>query len=273
MSITKKQHLEAALENKSVEQKFLALFEGDKRKLERYKSSVMSAAMDPALKNVTAGSILKAAFDIAELGLPISRSLGLAYFVPMKGQAVAFVGYKGWKYMLREYAGILLKERPVYNCDEFSIEYLDFEDRYRLVPNLQERKEGNEKWVKEHINGIWVAVKYTTPSDEVSNYFVDVSKLEQLASVSPAMRARKGLSPYETGWILEMYMAKADGYIARKLGISHEKIDKLFEIDNKLSGLAISAVEPQEQRDAILDADVDEIEEGVGDGESSSDIE
>ena len=269
--VTKKQQLEAALSKESVEQKMLALFEGDKRKLERYKSSVISAAMDPALKNVTAGSILKAAFDIAELGLPISKSLGLAYFVPMKGQAVAFVGYKGWKYMLREYAGILLKERPVYDCDEFSIEYADFEDKYRLVPNIQERKEGDEKWVKEHIRGIWVSVKYVAAGGEVSNYFVDASKLKQLASVSPALRAKKGLSPYETGWILEMYMAKADGYISRKLGISHEKIDKLFEVDNKLSELASPAVELQEERDAILDVDVDEIEDG--ENEERGDIE
>ena len=261
--MNKKEKIVKYLGSPEIESRLTTLLAGDKKKADKFKSALLNIALDRSLASATPESIIKSALSIAEIGLPLSKNLGLAYIVSYKREAQPIISYKGWKELLRR-SGIIVKERVVYDVDTFNVEYDGFDERFILLPNMRQRKEGDPKWVEKHLKGVWVAVKFD--NGEVQNWFVDRGKIEQLAAMSPALKAKKGHSPYETGWILEMYMAKAVGWVARRIGVNSETLEKAFEIENSISELPKIESESEDifDIDIVAADDIDKEPEQTG---------
>ena len=255
-AVDKKKKIINLLNKDEVKGRILALLSGDEKKLESFKAALLNIALDKQLAKASPESIIKSALQIAELNLPLSKNLGLAYIVAYKNEAQAQVGYKGWQVLLRR-SGILTKTRLIYDVDEFSIEYDGFEDKFRLVPNLEKREETERKWIEKHLIGGWVSFKFVN-SGEVMNIFVPAKKIWQLINLSPALRANKGYSPYETGFFLEMLLAKITGWASRRIGVDSEWMEKLFNVDNSTTELPQAKEEKVED---VLEAEVEIIEE------------
>jgi len=242
-AIEKKQKLTQYLGSTEISKRLIDLFGGDEKKASKFKATLFNIALDDSLGTCNLPSILKSALAIAEAQLPISKQLGLAYIVPFGKEAQPIISYKGYKHLLRR-SGILIKAREVYKTDKFKQEFDGFDDRFYLKPG--ERKD-DEKWIKENLTKIWVSVKYID-IQEVENFIVSRKKLDQLANLSKSKGAKDRYgnlrSPYDTGFWLEMYLAKAVGYIARKIGISGEAMEKVFEIENEHSNIA-KVMEPE----------------------------
>ena len=228
--IERKQKLTKYLESQEVSKRLADLFGGDEKKASKFKATLFNIVLDPDLNSCSLPSILKSALAIAEAQLPISKQLGLAYIVPFKSEAQPIISYKGYKHLLRR-DGILIKAREVYDVDEFKQEFDGFDDKFYLKVG---GREDSEKWIKEHLVGVWVSVKYID-LEEVENFFVSREKLDQLANLSKAKNSK--YSPYNTGFWLEMYLAKAVGYVARKIGVSGDAFEKAVEIENSQSNL------------------------------------
>ena len=250
--IQKKQKIEKYLDSEKTKKRIMALF-GDEKRAEKFRATILNIALDNSLLKCSEVSIIKSALAIAEAQLPISKQLGLAYIVPFGNEAQPIISYKGYKHLLRR-DGILVKAREVYDVDDFKMEFDGFEDKFSLKIG---KRENNEKWIKEHLIGIWVSVKYTDVN-EVENYFVPREKLEQLASLSKAKNSK--YSPYNSGFWLEMMLAKAVGYVARKIGVSGEQFEKVVKIENEYSELP-SAENNGEEVEDVLDIEVEEIKE------------
>ena len=254
---TKKQQIMRYVESKTLQDRIASLYGGDASKAEKFKATLINVALDRSLASCSAESIVKSALAIAEAQLPISKTLGLAYIVPFGKEAQPIISYKGYKHLLRR-DGILLKAREVYKSDRFAIEHVGFDDRFYLQP---QDRQSDEKWIKDNLIGIWVSLKYIDMG-EVENVFVERATLDKLANMSQARNSK--YSPYNTGFWLEMYIAKAVGYVARKIGVSGEYIDKAFDIDNQTH--PIENAKPTTLDDDILDAEVEQIEEESNDG-------
>ena len=250
--IERKHQLSSYINSKEVSKRLEDLFGGDEKKASKFKATLFNIALDKSLVSCELSSVLKSALMIAEAELPISKQLGLAYIVPFGREAQPIISYKGYKHLLRR-DGILIKAREVYKTDDFKMEFDGFDDIFRLEVG---KREDNEKWIRENLTGIWVAVKYTD-INEVENFFVSREKLDQLANLSKAKNSK--FSPYNTGFWLEMYVAKAVGYISRKIGVSGDNVAKAFEIENSQSTL----LEEPQRNDGIdiLDMEIEDISE------------
>ena len=251
--IERKKQIKEYLENTTMLKRLEDFFGGDSKKASKFKATLFNIALDKSLVNCKLSSILKSAFMIAEAELPISKQLGLAYIVPFGKETQPIISYKGYKHLLRR-DGILIKAREVYKTDNFKMEFDGFDDVFYLKVG---DREDSEKWIRENLIGIWVAVKYTD-INEVENFFVSREKLDQLANLSKAKNSK--FSPYNTGFWLEMYVAKAVGYVARKIGVSGDNVAKAFEIENSQSTLL---EEPKTQNNEvdIFDVEVEDISE------------
>ncbi len=249
--IERKNKLNGYLQTKEVKTRMIALL-GDEKKAQKFSAAIINMVLDKSLQYCSIESIAKSAFAIAEAGLPISKALGLAYIVPFKNEAQPIISYKGWKHLLRK-EGVLIKAREIYSCDDFRMEYDDFDEHFSLRPSKE--RDGSEKWIKENLLGIWVAVKYTE-INEIENFYVPRGKLDQLANMSQAKNSK--YSPYNTGFWLEMYFAKAIGYVARKIGVSGEKIERAFDIENSQTDLSLGA--QQEENTEVTEEDIFDIE-------------
>ena len=248
----RKKELVKFLDSKDITQRLVNII-GDEKKAQKFKGTLFNMALDNSLINCELASIIKSALVIAETNLPISKQLGLAYIVPFGKEAQPIISYKGYKHLLRR-DNILIKAREIFDIDNFKMEYNGFDDDFKLVAS-NERKE-NEKWVREHLSGIWISVKYIE-LDEVENYYIQREKLEQLANMSKAKNSK--FSPYNSGFWLEMMTAKAVGYVARKIGVSGEYIGKAFEIENNNSNL-MNQIESNESDNQNDNIDIFEVE-------------
>ena len=260
--VKRKDKIKGYINNPETKKRILALF-GDEKKAEKFEATLINVALDNSLNKCSEVSIIKSALMIAEAQLPISKQLGLAYIVPFGTEAQPIISYKGYKHLLRR-DGILIKAREVYSVDDFKMEFDGFNDNFIL--NVGERK-NNEKWIRENLKGIWVSVKYKD-LDEVENYFVPREKLEQLANLSKAKNSK--YSPYNSGFWLEMMLAKAVGYIARKIGVSGETFEKAVKIENEYSDLKTEDKVPENEKIDIFDVEVEEIEEAENEPNETS---
>ena len=252
--ITRKNKIKQYVESNDVRKRLIAMF-GDEKKADKFKATLLSVALDSSLGKCNEASIVKSALMIAEAQLPISKQLGLAYIVPFGAEAQPIISYKGYKHLLRR-EGILVKAREVYSVDDFKMEFDGFDENFKLV--VGDRKH-NGKWIKEHLKGVWVVVKYKD-LEEVENYFIPIEKLQQLANLSKAKNSK--YSPYNTGFWLEMMLAKAVGYVARKIGVSGEQFEKVVKIENEYSELpSESNTKKDDEVDDVLDIEVEEIQE------------
>lgn len=225
-----KEKLTQLLNTKEVMQRFHALFSKDTNRFECFKSSLFTIALDSHLIYCSPQSIIKAALSIAELQLPLTKSLGQAYIVKYKqdaeAQAEAQIGYKGWL-ALAERSGKHIRALAVFDCDKFKMSFDGFHDKVELTPDFEARKDHIAVWTEKHLKGILVGVK----NGDVTTHFVSVDKVKQISKKSPSII--KGKYSAYTEWNLEMYQAKAIKYILSKTAMNG-LIGRAVEIDNAL---------------------------------------
>jgi recombination protein RecT len=257
----KREELQKLFSHSKVKSRLINLL-GDEEKYKAFISTVENLTLlNKELFKCTTESIVKAALQAVEVGLPISKSLGTMWFVPYRNndkgvyEAQVQIGYKGWKVLALD-DGIMSKPIPVFDVDEFSIEFDGIDEKIRLIPNLKERKMGDDEWVKKHLIGVIVNLKYTRLGGEVENHFIPRDVLDKLIRHSKS--ASKSASPYNSGWWLEMVVyARALSYILRKAGVTGKRIANAFAVEN---GELNVELPKQEKIKKELDDEVEEIE-------------
>ncbi len=201
---------------------------GDKNKVDRFKHSLIQCYMNPSLIDCPPKSIIKAALDVAELDLSLTRSLGQAYIIAYKdkGKPIpqAQVGYKGWL-ALAERAGKHIKATPVFKCDDFTVGTDGYNTKFRLIPNFDAHHDGMPEWVDKNLRGVLIGIK----NGEVMIKFVTMDKIQQLKRHSRTANSK--FSPYQH-WNLEMYQARAIKYVVSKEPMT-QVIARAVEIDNQ----------------------------------------
>ena len=252
--------VKGALEAPQSEVKLMSFFGDDKAKVMKFKSALVTIAQNQALSQCSVGSILKSAFNLAEVGVEISPILGQAYILKYKNDAEAVISYKGWMALI-EKAGKRVKAFSVFKCDEFNIDLSDFDEVITFKPNYTERKESDDVWYQENLLGILVKIK-DNKDGYVKNTFVTKDKIEKIKGKSPS--AKSQYSPYNQ-WAEEMYLAKAIKYALSReaLNFNDENIKKAINLDNELDiKLQEQAREkPKDELEALIDIDTGEIVE------------
>ena len=253
--------VKGALEAPQSQEKLLSFFGDDKAKLAKFKSALVTIAQNPILSQCSVGSILKSAFNLAEVGVEISPILGQAYILKYKNDAEAVISYKG-RQALIERAGKKVKAFSVFKCDEFSLDLSDFDEKITFKPNYAERNESDDAWYKDNLIGVLVKVKDMT-DNYVKNTFVTSAKLEKIKGKSPS--AKSQYSPYNQ-WAEEMYLAKAIKYALSReaLNFTDENIKKAVDLDNQLDiklQEQARAEKPKDELEAIIDIETGEIAE------------
>ncbi len=91
--------------------------------LEMIFSGALEAGMDnPRLYSCTGMSIIRSVKKAAELGLSLSKTLGMAYLVPYKTDCTLQIGYKGWEDLVYRATTVdMLDAQVVYRGDEIKI--------------------------------------------------------------------------------------------------------------------------------------------------------
>lgn len=233
------------MNSKEITDRLNSLFSKNEDKASKFKATLLNIALDNSLNTCTPASIVKSALMIAELGLPLAKGLGQAYIVKYKQDAEAQIGYKGWL-ALAERNGKSVKAKPIFKCDEFELIDNGFDETVVFKPNHDERKEYQPQWVKDNLKGVLVAVKDIN-TGVISNAFVSIGKLNQIAGVSPSVK-KGGYSPY-TDWGLEMFQGKAIKYILSKTAMN-EDLGRAVEIDNQMD---IKAIEDHRDKKDDID--------------------
>jgi len=224
----RKAELNKFLSSGDLSSRFVSLFQNNENKASKFKATIVNLALDSSLSQCSISSILKSALDVAEINLPLAKSLGQAYIVKYKRDAEPVIGYKGWL-ALAERNGKIVKAKPIFKCDHFKMIDNGFDETIDFVPDLENRKEYESKWVEENLVGILVSYKDIS-SGVISNNYVSFGKIKQLAGKSPARNSK--YSPY-VDWSLEMYQGKAIKYVLSKTPMN-DSLARAIEIDNKV---------------------------------------
>ena len=250
--------VKGALEAPQSQEKLLSFFGDDKAKVTKFKSALITIAQNPTLNQCSVGSILKSAFNLAEVGVEISPILGQAYILKYKNDAEAVISYKGWQALI-ERAGKRVKAFSVFKCDTFSIDLSDFDEVITFKPNYAERNESDDAWYKDNLIGVLVKVKDMT-DNYVKNTFVTSAKIEKIKGKSPS--AKSQYSAYNQ-WAEEMYLAKAIKYALSReaLNFTDENIKKAVDLDNQLDIKLQEAEKPKDELEALIDIDTGELSE------------
>jgi len=242
--VERKSQITRMMESGEITNRLNSLFSENKDKASKFKATLLNIALDNSLNACTPASIVKSALMVAELGLPLAKGLGQAYIVKYKQDAEAQIGYKGWL-ALAERNGKAVKAKPIFKCDEFELIDNGFDETVVFKPNYDERKEFQPSWVKDNLKGVLVAIKDIN-TGTISNTFVSVGKLNQIAGVSPSVK-KGSYSPY-TDWGLEMFQGKAIKYVLSKTAMN-EDLGRAVEIDNQMDIKAIEDL--KEKKDDI----------------------
>ena len=249
--------IKGALEAPQSQEKLLSFFGDDKTKATKFKSALITIAQSPILSQCSVGSILKSAFNLAEVGVEISPILGQAYILKYKNDAEAVISYKGWMALI-EKAGKRVKAFSVFKCDTFSIDLSDFDEVITFKPNFAERRESDDNWYQENLLGILVKIK-DNKDGYIKNSFVTKDKIEKIKGKSPS--AKSQYSPYNQ-WAEEMYLAKAIKYALSREAVNFENIKKAVDLDNQLDiklQEQARAEKPKDELEAIIDIETGEV--------------
>lgn len=255
----RKNELNKFLSSGDLSTRFVSLFQNDENKASKFKATIVNLALDQSLSQCTVPSILKSALDIAEINLPLAKSLGQAYIVKYKRDAEPVIGYKGWL-ALAERNGKIVKTKPIFKCDHFKLIDNGFDETIDFIPDFENRKEYEPKWVEDNLVGILVSYKDIS-SNVISNNYVSFGKIKQLAGKSPARNSK--YSPY-VDWSLEMYQGKAIKYVLSKTPMN-DSLAKAIEIDNKVDieniqehkqskGLDLNKLINEQEKDDTVDS-------------------
>lgn len=247
------------LESEASQVRIMGFFGDNKEKCTKFKSALISISQSDSLRGCTTQSIIKSAFNLAETGLEISPVLGQCYIVKYKQEAEPVISYKGWQTLI-ERAGKRVKAFSVFKCDDFSIDLSDFEEKVKFIPNLDERKESDDKWYQNNLKGVLVRIK-DFKDNYVKNIFVSVDKIEKIKGKSPS--AKSSFSPYNN-WAEEMYLAKAIKYsLSREaLNFKDENIAKAIVVENDVE-MKVQNDNKQVKKDILEDILEAEVESEV----------
>lgn len=231
----------------------LGILGNDERKLNIFKSSLLTIASEPSLAQCSAKSILESAKNIAELDLSLNRLQGHAYILRYgakdeKGQpkAQAIIGYKGYVELAKR-AGLEIKARSVFSCDEFDIDASGFSEKLTFKPNFTQRNETDSQWFADNFMGVIVMSRDITTGSENFD-FVGAMKLYKIAGLSPSKNSK--YSPHQQ-WQEEMAWAKAIKYVVSKMPLG-EKIARAVAIDNLVdTPIAQKAIESMSQKHIV----------------------
>ena len=200
-----------------------ALVGNDPKKASAYGSALASLANNKNIKECSVESIMDVGLQIVQAGLNPNPLFNEAYVVPFKAGnttvAQLQVGVKGYV-TLAYRAGWVVKSRIVYKCDEFSVDYAEFDEKFHHVPNLEKQDNSNPVWIHKNIVGVIVMAK--DGLGNVFKQFVPNSKIEQIRLKS---QNQKNASKYDyiwATWAEEMVQAKAVKYVLKRLPISDD---------------------------------------------------
>lgn len=221
--------IEKFFDSETVVQKLNAYFAGDQAKVDRFRATMSMLTMSRDFLRWNPMSVLACGLEAAEIGLSVSQSMGLVYFVAYKGELAMTISYKGWQALL-ERGGKVCKSHAIYKCDEFSYVVDGFEENVKFVPNFDERQDSDPKWVMENLRGVLVMTK-NIQSGMVESKFVGRQKLMQLRGASPSVKKNK-FSPW-TEYAAEMFMAKGIKYVVSKTPMEGS-LARAVEIENRL---------------------------------------
>lgn len=253
--------VKGVLEAEASQVKIMGFFGDNKEKCTKFKSALISISQSDSLRGCTPQSIIKSAFNLAETGLEISPILSQCYILKYGKDAEPIISYKGWQTLI-ERTGKRIKAFSVFKCDEFSIDLSDFEEKITFIPNLNERKESDDKWYQNNLKGVLVKIK-DFKDGYVKNIFVSVDKIEKIKGKSPS--AKSSFSPYNS-WAEEMYLAKAIKYCLSReaLNFKEESIAKAISLDNQLDIKLQSEARKdanKSEADVIIEGIIDEKQE------------
>jgi len=180
-------------------------------------SGALEAAMDlPALLNCSGMSIIRSVKKAAELGLSLSKELGMAYLIPRKGKAVLQIGYKGWEDLA--YRATLVKMIDVDNVymgDEFKIEK-------GTKPCITHVINPTANHDDDQIIGSYAVAHFGNGIPERFEW-LPIEEIRKIRAVSPA----SGRGPWVT-WFSEMSKSRALIRLCKHLPKSRES--RLMEI-------------------------------------------
>ena len=247
VALQRKQQITNLVDNEQIQDRIVKLFGNNQDKAEKFRATIMNIAMDYSLNTCTPQSIVKSALDIAEVGLPLTKSLGQAYIVKYKADAQAQIGYKGWL-AIAERFGKSVKAKPIFKCDFFKMYDNGFDETVEFEPNYDERQDHNVAWVEENLRGVLVALK-DHKTGFITSQFVSFDRIKKIAGMSPSKNS--SYSPYST-WNLEMYQAKAIKYVVSKTPMN-EQMAQAVELDNQRDIQAISDNKKPAQPKVSLD--------------------
>lgn len=202
----------------------------DKQKADRFLAASLVVATDNALNACDPNSIAQGLLGIAMLDLNVDKNVGHAYLVPYGGKAQLQLGYKGFIQLMYR-AGWMCKAFPVYQCDQFEMSFDGWDNKVKFIPALDERDEGDKRWVIDNLRGIYVVARHADSKDEYSA-FVNKAVIEKLRKVSPNQKDNH--SGVWLDWYAEMATAKAVKKLAKQLPIGDRRLEAVIAADDKV---------------------------------------
>jgi len=227
--------------------KQLALFVSDKSTRNKYATAIVNIAMNKNLRDVSAESVVKTAFEIVQLGLNPNPLFGQAYVVPFKVKGVPTaqlqIGYKGYITLLKR-AGWTIRAVAVYDVDDFEIKFAGLKDEINFTPNYEERQNDDAGWVYNHMQGAIVYAQHKDGSEY--SEFIPFRVLEKLRVKSQNQEVGQ-LSNIWLEWTEEMYLAKAIKKVAKKLPLDDERVIEATILEDEPARLQEPQVQQQPQ--------------------------
>ena len=270
----------------------------DEAKAKKFLAASLVVASDKSLINCDPNSIVQSLVGIAMSDLSVDKNVGHAYLIPYKGQCTLQLGYKGFIQLLFR-AGWALKAFPVFKCDKFEMQSDGWDNAVRFSPNLDERNEGDPKWVYENIRGVYVIARHADTKDEYS-HFVSKQVIEKLRLASSNQKIGQYTKPEDKAkldkglpigiwedWYAEMAIAKAVKKLAKVLPIGDSRVQVAIAADDKAEiGGKVDYIQTAEQgvvieseavhvedQPAIEDEQLDQYADDIRETGSMADLE
>ena len=215
-----------ALALQTVKDQLSSLLNGNSKKIEAFKATLLKVSLSYGLDKCSPESIIKCGIQALSLDLPLEAGQG--YIVNYGGQAAFDAGYKGWQVLVKR-AGYSVLADAVYLCDEFSQDGFGFDRQMVFKPDLSQRNSADDVWAKENLAGVIVSIMEDDTGIK-THAFVAADMIHKIAATSPSQQSDKGkkFSPH-SNWAEQMFMAKAIKQVLSKFAIDLSKSSQLNE--------------------------------------------
>lgn len=154
-AVLAKKEIITLTEDSAYKNRINIIMQGDEKKAMAFKSNLANIAVKFAEYSMR--DILNCALELADLGLSISSSKGMAYIVPYSKKIQPVISYRGWIF-LAERAGKIVKYDYVFKCDDFNFYREGFNDHFTLKPNFLERRDDDKQWFLNNLLGIAIRI-------------------------------------------------------------------------------------------------------------------